>query len=45
MKRLVISEAARNDLASIGEYTERTWGRTQKERYLTAFNEIFKTIQ
>lgn len=45
MKRLVISEAARSDLTSIGEYTERVWGRTQKSRYVAALKEGIRKIQ
>jgi toxin ParE1/3/4 len=34
MPRFVLSNAAKADLKSIGRYTEDTWGREQRNRYL-----------
>lgn len=34
MPRFVLTNAAKADLKSIGRYTEKAWGREQRNRYL-----------
>jgi toxin ParE1/3/4 len=34
MKRLIFTDAAREDLAAIGHYTQESWGAEKKKRYL-----------
>jgi toxin ParE1/3/4 len=43
VKRLVLAAAAKEDLASVASYTEREWGRDQKQRYMGAL--LRKMIQ
>lgn len=45
MKRLVVSQAAQADLASIADHTEQRWGRAQRVRYLAEFKDVFATIR
>lgn len=44
MKRLVLTEIARADLASIRRYSTRTWGRDQTGKYLEALRDTMKGI-
>ncbi len=44
MKRLVIAEIARADLASIRRYSTRTWGRDQTSKYMGALRETMKGL-
>ena len=43
-KTLVITDAAKKDLASIARYTKKTWGEKQKKQYIlhlqTDFSEL-----
>ncbi len=36
-----VTPGAREDLKNIGRYTERTWGKTQRNRYLKAIEARF----
>jgi toxin ParE1/3/4 len=38
------SRRAENDLLSIGDYTFRTWGKTQAARYLANLEECCQTL-
>lgn len=44
MKRLVFTEIARADLASIRRYSLRTWGPDQTSRYMEALRETLKGL-
>ncbi len=44
MKRLVIAEIARADLASIRRYSTRTWGRDQTSTYMDALRDTMKGL-
>jgi toxin ParE1/3/4 len=44
VKRLVLTEIARADLASIHRYSTRTWGRDQTGKYLEALRDTMKGI-
>ena len=44
MKRLVLTEIARADLASIRRYSTRTWGRDQTGRYMDALRDTMKAL-
>jgi toxin ParE1/3/4 len=39
VKRLVLTEIARADLASIRRYSTRTWGRDQTSKYMDALRD------
>ena len=39
-----VTPRARDDLKNIGRYTERTWGKTQRNRYLKGFEKRFKWL-
>lgn len=39
-----VSRAAESDLRKIGRYTQDTWGKTQRRKYLQAINERFQFI-
>jgi toxin ParE1/3/4 len=41
MPRFVLTNAAKADLKAIGRYTQVTWGRDQRTRYLTALDTGF----
>lgn len=41
MKRLVVTDLARRDLAEIAEFTRRKWGNRQKAHYLDALRKAF----
>ena len=42
MKRLVLTEIARADLASIRRFSTRSWGRDQTSRYIDALRDTMK---
>lgn len=44
MKRLVLTEIARADLASIRRYSTRTWGRDQTTKYTDALRDTVKGL-
>lgn len=44
MKRLVLTEIARADLASISRYSIRTWGPGQTATYMSALRDAMKGI-
>lgn len=44
MKRLVLTEIARADLASIRRYSTRSWGRDQTSRYIGALRDTMKGL-
>ena len=44
MKRLVLTEIARADLASIRRYSTRTWGRDQTSKYIDALRDTMKGL-
>jgi len=39
-----LSGKARSDLIAIGRYTESTWGRVQRNRYLTGLDRCFAQL-
>jgi len=44
MKRLVIAEAAKADLAAIARYSEDRWGAARKRRYMEAIRRRIATL-
>ena len=44
MKRLVLTEIARADLARIRRYSTRTWGRDQTAKYMDALRDTMKGL-
>jgi toxin ParE1/3/4 len=44
MKRLVLTEIARADLASIRRYSTRTWGQDQTNKYMDALRDTMKGL-
>ena len=44
-KRLILSESAKSDLASIAKYTMKKWGMQQKTRYLSLIKKSLLTLQ
>jgi len=44
VKRLVLTEIARADLASIRRYSTRTWGRDQTSKYVDALRDTMKGL-
>lgn len=44
MSGFVLTEKALNDLREIGRYTERTWGREQRNRYLLMLDQCFHNL-
>ena len=44
MKRLVLTEIARADLASIRRYSTRTWGRDQTAKYMDVLRDTMKGL-
>lgn len=44
MPRFVLTNAAKADLKAIGRYTQVTWGRDQRTRYLTALDTGFRSL-
>ena len=43
-RRFLLSKAARQDLLGIGRFTERVWGRAQRNHYLGQLDEAFSLI-
>lgn len=43
-RKVRITPRARDDLKSIGRYTERTWGNAQRNRYLRSLEARFQWI-
>lgn len=41
---LRLTKKALEDLRSIGRYTEKKWGRDQRNKYLTKLDDSFNTI-
>ncbi len=39
-----LSVKAREDLKSIGRYTEKTWGRDQRNQYLASLDSAFRAL-
>lgn len=44
MKRLVLTEIARADLAKIRRYSTRTWGRDQTGKYMDVLRDTVKGL-
>jgi toxin ParE1/3/4 len=44
VKRLVLTEIARADLARIRRYSTRTWGRDQTSKYMDALRDTMKGL-
>ncbi len=44
MKGLLLSPAARADLEEIWDYTARTWGKAQAERYILEIREACESL-
>jgi len=44
VRRVRITPRAQEDLKNIGRYTERTWGKAQRNRYLKGFETRFKWL-
>ncbi|MPZ18121.1 MAG: type II toxin-antitoxin system RelE/ParE family toxin [Luteitalea sp.] len=44
MKRLVLTEIAKSDLASIRRYSTRTWGRDQTTKYMDVLRDAMKGL-
>jgi toxin ParE1/3/4 len=42
--RLIVTQDALNDLAEIGRYSEREWGRAPKQAYLKAFRDRMTSL-
>lgn len=44
MSKFTVSKAANTDIRSIARYTQDTWGRDQRRRYLKGLNEKFEVL-
>lgn len=44
MSGFVLTKAAKDDLKSIGRYTQNTWGIEQRNRYLTLLDKSFHDL-
>lgn len=44
MKPFHLTNKAKNDLKQIALYTEKHWGRTQRNHYLKQFDDVFYLI-
>lgn len=44
MRDFKLTRAALADLMGIGRYTEATWGRAQRDRYLRMLDEAFRLV-
>ena len=44
MPRFKITPRARDDLKNIGRYTERQWGKAQRNTYLQNFEKRFRWL-
>lgn len=43
-RKVRITPRARDDLKNIGRYTERTWGKAQRNRYLKSIDARFQWL-
>lgn len=43
-KQVKVTPRARDDLKNIGRYTERIWGKTQRNRYLKSIEARFQWL-
>jgi len=44
MQGFILTKKARDDLKAIGRYTQETWGREQRNRYLTMLDDKFHDL-
>lgn len=44
MSGFVLTNKALNDLKEIGHYTQRMWGREQRNRYLSTLDQCFQDL-
>lgn len=44
MSKFTVTKAANADIRSIARYTQDTWGRDQRRRYLDGLNEKFEVL-
>lgn len=44
MQGFVLTKKAQDDLKAIGRYTQETWGREQRNRYLTMLDDKFHDL-
>jgi len=44
VSKFTVSKAANTDIRSIARYTQDTWGRDQRRRYLDGLNEKFEML-
>ena len=44
MTGFVLTNQALSDLKAIGIYTQNTWGKLQRDRYLTALDKAFHAL-
>lgn len=44
MNAFRLTKKAVEDLRAIGRYTQKTWGRKQRNQYLTRLDESFQTL-
>ncbi len=44
MPQYKVSQRARTDLLTIGRFTEKEWGRTQRNQYLRQLHDCFSKI-
>ena len=44
MPGVSVSRAARDDIRSIARYTQETWGKAQRRRYLDGLNDKFEML-
>ena len=44
MPAFLLTEKALEDLKSIGRYTQKTWGREQRNKYLSKLDESFHIL-
>ena len=44
MQGFVFTRKARDDLKAIGRYTQETWGREQRNRYLNLIDDAFHDL-
>ncbi|MDJ0621051.1 MAG: type II toxin-antitoxin system RelE/ParE family toxin [Calothrix sp. MO_192.B10] len=44
MSAFRLTKLAKQDLLSIGRYTQKTWGSEQRNRYLTMLDDCFRLL-
>ena len=44
IRKVRITPGARDDLKNIGRYTERTWGKARRNRYLKSLEARFQWL-